>query len=103
MVSIRSRRQSMKHARRTRKHSRTMKGGSNCGEPAPIQQGGKRNRKSMSSRSSRSSRSMRRTRKQRGGMLQGVMAAARTALLPVLMFGAQKRVQKKGLKGLTKL
>lgn len=97
MVSRRSRRQSMKHARRTRKHSRTMKGGSNCGEPAPIQQGGKRHRKS------RSSRSMRRTRKQRGGMLQGVMAAARTALLPVLMFGAQKRVQKKGLKGLTKL
>lgn len=77
------------HSRKqhSRKYRRTMKGGSSCRNmsPAPIQSGGRRKRRG--------------TRKhKKGGMMQGVVSAARTALLPFLMYKAQKRVQRKGLK-----
>ena len=51
----------------------------------------------------RRSKTVRRRRKsQKGGMLAGVLKAAKTALLPFLMYKAQKRVQKRSRKNRTR-
>ena len=51
----------------------------------------------------RRNKTVRRRRKsQKGGMLAGVLKAAKTALLPFLMYKAQKRVQKRSRKNRTR-
>lgn len=57
--------------------------------------GGKSRRKHSKKTHKRGKTMKRKSKKQKGGFLAGAMGAAREALLPLIMFGAQKHQQRR--------